>query len=590
MFATRAIAVAAFLSFALGTAAAQSVTSFDITPADGVLSSDTAAADGTLSIRFLANVVGNLKIESSELKDDFTARSFSYTSAGTEATFSVASSAFKIQNAGIDVNFTFAPNDASDTTSQTVTSLRIVVDAIAPEPPGAQSVIASNESLIVSWDIGNYDTAPTQARNNIETFRIYYASAPLNEVLTFEEDIENSLAIVAAEQLDDRLNVAVVDFTDNHVLTGLANDITYYVAVEAVDPAGNRSGLRTDAAGTIVAATATPIQTTGFNEANGIDDRCFIATAAFGDAESAWVDAYRFFRDRFLLQLPGGDWLVSTYYAVSPAAAAWLSDHDDARLAVRLLLQFAAPIALLLGGLGPVFAVLGLVFVFARRQKATALALAFFAMLPTPTLADDWHYEQSFSLLTTRYRPDDAGRGSAISYADVYGDFGTYLIQAEYAWYPLTVGGKLGVGARFGFGRDKGNSVIASTGAPSAESSKFWFLPASILARYRGEWFNSQPLVPAVHVGFDGWGLHEKRRAQKDGTQNFVLGWHAGAELELVLDWMDKQAAARLEENYGIRATSLYGGYDYVKLDDFGAVKSADFSHHNWSAGLRFIF
>lgn len=570
---------------------------FSVTPEDGVLNSDPSVGGNTLSFKFSADGVGQLKATSDGFVSSITDFTLDYKTAGTEATMILTHDMFVVGPAKT-LTFSFYPEgstSSSGSTDTTVHTMKILIDGIAPGVPQSQKVLASNQTMLVSWSLGEYSndtSAGLDAQTNVETFRIIYSTRPLADVLSVTSTSDETLVQLQGTQ-PDAVEIVQTNFTDNKTIEGLANDTTYYVVVEAVDHAGNASGLKVDANGNIVSAVAVPIEVVSFSEASGFDDRCFIASAAFGDVRSDWVDAYRFFRDGFLLQVPGGQTLVATYYQWSPPAAAWLRDHPSARDLVRGALTVAAPLFVLLGAVGPLALLALVVWPLRRRwRRATTLALLLCLALPQTSQAADgeWDWEQSASLLTGPYYPNRAGAGSATPYHRVYGDEGTYLIMGDYTWYPLTMGGKLGIGGRFGFGRDKGNTIVATTGASNAETSKFWFLPASVLLRYRGEWVQNQPLIPAIHAGFDGWGLHEKRKAQNDGSQNFVLGWHAGGELELSINWIEPEAAARMLDNYGIRNTIFYGGYEYVKLDDFGKPKTTDFSHHNWSAGLRFVF
>ncbi|HUP56912.1 MAG TPA: CFI-box-CTERM domain-containing protein [Bdellovibrionota bacterium] len=66
--------------------------------------------------------------------------------------------------------------------------------------------------------------------------------------------------------------------------------------------------------------------------------RCFIATAAFRDAEGGPVRTLRAFRDRVLLPSRAGRAFVGWYYAWSPGAAEWLMKNPEFRHPVLLAL------------------------------------------------------------------------------------------------------------------------------------------------------------------------------------------------------------------------------------------------------------
>ncbi len=67
----------------------------------------------------------------------------------------------------------------------------------------------------------------------------------------------------------------------------------------------------------------------------GNDRRCFVATAAMGDADAPEVASLRAWRDRVLLPSPVGRAFVSAYYRASPPAACWIAGHPRVRHIVR---------------------------------------------------------------------------------------------------------------------------------------------------------------------------------------------------------------------------------------------------------------
>ena len=84
-------------------------------------------------------------------------------------------------------------------------------------------------------------------------------------------------------------------------------------------------------------------ETLGDNSAftvTSVDRRgCFIATAAYGSYLSPEVKGLRVFRDEVLLKTAPGQWLVDTYYDISPPYADYISQHDDLRTAARWALS-----------------------------------------------------------------------------------------------------------------------------------------------------------------------------------------------------------------------------------------------------------
>jgi len=73
---------------------------------------------------------------------------------------------------------------------------------------------------------------------------------------------------------------------------------------------------------------------------------CFIATAAYGSPQAEEIDTLRQFRDEFLVHNYPGRAFVAAYYATSPPVAAFISEHEMLRVAVRE--GFVAPVVTVL--------------------------------------------------------------------------------------------------------------------------------------------------------------------------------------------------------------------------------------------------
>lgn len=65
---------------------------------------------------------------------------------------------------------------------------------------------------------------------------------------------------------------------------------------------------------------------------------CFIATAAYGDYDQSGVMLLRRFRDQCLLTNEPGQWMVETYYRLSPPIADQIAQSPLLRAVVRILL------------------------------------------------------------------------------------------------------------------------------------------------------------------------------------------------------------------------------------------------------------
>jgi hypothetical protein len=78
---------------------------------------------------------------------------------------------------------------------------------------------------------------------------------------------------------------------------------------------------------------------------------CFIATAAYGDANAREVDALRRFRDNVLLKSAAGAAFVRLYYRWSPPLADYIAKNPRAAAIVRTTLNHPAIIILIIASL-----------------------------------------------------------------------------------------------------------------------------------------------------------------------------------------------------------------------------------------------
>ncbi len=582
---SRAVLASALALLAPALARAE-FTSLTLNPADGILNPDAAHAEGTLEIRFSAESTGTARLSGTGLPTPLTV---DYPTAGATATINLGADALSSINEWLSLELRIATSAEGDDASEPVTTVRVAVDATRPPPPTDIRAYPANQGLVVAWTGGIPDPPPFTT--NVEKYILYWATSDLAASLPVS--VESGRGSVPSP-LPSGVTAVTISFTDNHLLEGLVNGQSTWIAVEAVDHVGWRSGLAVDDQGRVIAAVGTPVETKHLGELAGIDDRCFVVTAAFGNGRSPWVASYRDFRDDFLRRLPGGASLIDAYYAASPAWSAWLIEHPSARAIVRGLLVVATPLVWLAAAFGPWS---GLVFVgalvFVRRRRRGVLPLAALVLfgLPTPTLA-----AQAWSLRVSPFFPEDAVVDPAVpaSYADVYGPYGTWRIDAEYVWSPLDrYIGQLGFGGRVGIALDEGRALAAdaSTGGltRSAETTRMIFAPLSLLGRWRGQWVEGQPVVPVLSGGLDFVPFQESRKTGDEALQNFAWGWHGEAQLELGLNWMDRTASAYMDENYGIADTFLYGGWQISQIDDFGRPGTYDLSQQGWTVGIRFI-
>ena len=170
----------------------------------------------------------------------------------------------------------------------------------------------------------------TDALNNLAFTLEFSPAAPTNITTTFNSPgvtlqwnapTAQDLAFYSLYKNGLLLNtVNLTSYTD---VSGTDQDIYY---ITATDINGNESAR---SATTTPATSSSPLQK---------DQRCFIATAAYGSYQAPYVTLLREFRDDYLLTNAFGTALVNFYYAVSPPPAQFIAQHESIKAIVRVLL------------------------------------------------------------------------------------------------------------------------------------------------------------------------------------------------------------------------------------------------------------
>ncbi len=112
---------------------------------------------------------------------------------------------------------------------------------------------------------------------------------------------------------------------------GKSRKITIIVSPDAPDVSLNNVAR-------VVANESDPAFSDNTSAVEAKTDKCFIATAAYGSFLDPQVQTLRHFRDEYLLTNAPGRTFVEWYYQASPPLAAFITQHDSARVMTRLLL------------------------------------------------------------------------------------------------------------------------------------------------------------------------------------------------------------------------------------------------------------
>jgi hypothetical protein len=212
--------------------------------------------------------------------------------------------------------------DVFNTTMTTLASL-----GITPSAPTGLSTTPGDRKLEISWN------AVSEAKGYI----ISYGTS--SGIYTNTIDVGNTTSDV------------IGNLTNNityYLVVRAYSQPTYYISVSAYDVESpvNESKLINEASVTLSQITQGPNST----EVSDIpektfafpnlddEDRCFIATAAYGSSMEAQVILLRKFRNRYLLVNPFGKRLVAAYYSLSPPIADYIRQYRWLKPVVRVIL------------------------------------------------------------------------------------------------------------------------------------------------------------------------------------------------------------------------------------------------------------
>lgn len=161
---------------------------------------------------------------------------------------------------------------------------------------------------------------------------------------------------------------------------------------------------------------------------------------------------------------------------------------------------------------------------------------------------------------TGPYQPDSNG-----AFKDTFGNDNGWLLSLELdltLWHIPEVG-QLNLGAGWGWAAYDAKAVVTDTNMRSGETTKFIMYPLSALAVVRVDALARHTVIPLTFAGklgydFVRWKTETGKAKDADGL-NKGLRWGAQAAFEL--DFFDRQAARRLDEEWEINHTFLLFEY-----------------------------
>ena len=274
-------------------------------------------------------------------------------------------------------------------------------------------------------------------------------------------------------------------------------------------------------------------------------------------------------------------------------------------------------LAWLMGGL---FLVVGALLLVTRRGPGSMLVvlLASGTLLGSAPSAhaqiiledEAWNPSQSkwaFELKFGPYLPDiDSAFATATPYADTFG--GASLLSAVeldrfFAW----PAGHLGVAGQLGFFRrsapafeqDGAGKAVMDMRSDSDETS-LTLVPTSLSAVYRMTALADRtpvPLVPFAKAGVSYylWWIDKGNGDTAETMQNGkarggTWGWQASLGLALRLGFLDPDAQGKLDSDFGVQHTTLFGEVLTASIDGFGDDQRLRLGDLTWLLGLGFVF
>ena len=185
--------------------------------------------------------------------------------------------------------------------------------------------------------------------------------------------------------------------------------------------------------------------------------------------------------------------------------------------------------------------------------------------------------------------PEIVNASNGLNFKDIYGDAKIPALLFEYE-YPLTQAiGRIGIKGETGFiatsatGRFKNP---ARAGEVPEERFTFLMVPLQATVIYRFQFADNQWVVPFVEGGGGYYGIVELRddsKAPKFGGSPVAV---AAGGINILLDWLDRQAVRQLDADYGINHVWLSLQYRQI----IGLKEDLKVSSSLITAGFTFDF
>lgn len=466
-----------------------------------------------------------------------------------------------------------SPIDAGNTTSITLSGLPLST-VTTPTAPDGIMTSPGNGSIAVSWN------AVTDATG----YKVYYGTSAGSYSQNIDAGSATSYTIEG-----------LTNGTTYYIAVSSYNSTVYYLAVTAYDSSGYESSLLAENEATASLSNKTESafsgEVTEYPEESipfpNLKDEglCFIATAAYGSNLEQGVAILREFRNHILLTNPIGKAFVNTYYQVSPPLADFIRDNELLRFFVRVSLVpviYAAKFTLETSLLQKFIflAFIGLfttAIIFGRRMKNLKHLVLILSFLLIPSMAAADSSGRYFSINGGYSKPSIEG------WDKHYNEDGVWTGGVEQG---IKLTERLEVGIGISYSRIEGTSTTP-TGRMSADKTVYEQIPVNLSLSYRLMFYDNQFIVPYIGGGYTHFIFREKINDQK--LSGDLSGYHARGGLQILLDYLDPEAARHMAVDWDVNDTYLTFETLYSKVDDFGKEKT-DLGGIGYFVGLRFDY
>jgi len=214
----------------------------------------------------------------------------------------------------------------------------------------------------------------------------------------------------------------------------------------------------------------------------------------------------------------------------------------------------------------------------------------------------------AFELRFAPYWPDiDSQPGlTGQPYHSIFGNMARLLVSGEIDAQVLKIPhfGSLGPAFSFGYTQMSAPAPFADGTGVSAENTNLEVFPMYLVAVLRVDVFMRDFRIPFVPYVKAGLGFTLWRSFTDSGTSNYVdpitgqkkeaFGGTWGEQIALGgmlnLDWIDRRAAASLDDYTSINHTYIFGEWMLANLDNFGSPNGLRVGTNTFCGGLAFEF